>query len=123
MVQILHDSISNQIFIAMNIQRNRELIEQILSCSSVCDYCAASCLEEENIEMLRNCIKLNLECAEICRATSIALSRGSSQAETLLNACVDACQRCADECSQHDHDHCAECAETCENCAEACSAF
>jgi hypothetical protein len=30
------------------------------------------------------------------------------------------CEDCADECEQHDHDHCQVCAEVLRECAESC---
>jgi hypothetical protein len=37
--------------------------------------CADACLGEEKVEMLRRCIRLNLDCADVCNATGRMLSR------------------------------------------------
>jgi hypothetical protein len=104
----------------MDYKQNRELIEEILKCSAECDYCATACLDEQDIDMLKDCIKINLMCAEVCRATAIAISRGSEHAGHLLKECIEICEQCSDECGKHEHGHCKECSRTCENCAESC---
>jgi hypothetical protein len=41
----------------------------------------------------------------------------------VLRECIEICQRCADECGKHDHDHCQQCAEACRACVEACRSY
>ena len=36
----------------------KKCIEACYLCATACDNCAASCLDEENLEMMRECIKL-----------------------------------------------------------------
>lgn len=45
----------------------KKCIEACYLCATACDNCAASCLDEENLEMMRECIKLDIQCANICR--------------------------------------------------------
>jgi hypothetical protein len=44
-------------------------IEACLKCAAICNHCASSCTQEENIEMMARCIQLDMECAAICYAS------------------------------------------------------
>ena len=41
-------------------------IELCYTCAQVCTSCADACLAEENVQILTQCIRLNLDCADIC---------------------------------------------------------
>ena len=88
--------------------------------------CAGACLGEELVKTLRQCIRLNLDCADICAATGkIATRRTGSDEETIrrmLEACATACRLCGAECERHaaTHEHCRVCAESCRRCEQAC---
>ena len=43
-----------------------------------------ACLDEEDVNMMKQCIKLDIDCADICRLTASLLSRGSEHGEHLL---------------------------------------
>ena len=98
------------------------------ACAEACTVCADSCLAEPNVEELRQCIRRNLDCAEICSAVAAIASRRTgdnlSVVRAVLEACAIACRVCAEECGQHGemHDHCRICAEACRDCEEACRA-
>ena len=71
------------------------------------------------------CIRLCLDCADICTATAGVLSRSAefdpSATRLLLRACAAICQSCGDECERHAHmPHCRVCAEACRRCDRAC---
>jgi hypothetical protein len=105
----------------MSHEKNRELISQLNDCAAECNHCATACSEEKDANMLAGCIKLNNDCAEICRLAVSYLSRGSEHTGHVLRACVDICMACARECEEHAHmEHCKVCAETCRDCAQAC---
>jgi hypothetical protein len=106
----------------MKNNKNQSLIDLLNNCAAVCNYCATACLGEENVKMLVNCIKLNTDCADICRLTASLLARGSEHGNHLLQECAEICQKCADECEKHrDMEHCEKCAETCYQCAQECT--
>lgn len=98
-------------------------------CAYTCTTCADACLEEDDPTPLRECIRTNLDCAEICFTTSLLVARPGRQKPGLLHAqleaCAAACRACADECERHADrmEHCAVCAEACRACAEACEAM
>lgn len=101
-------------------------VESLIECAETCTSCADSCLGEENVKDLVHCIRLDLDCADICQATGRILGRQTSPSLDLvrsqLEACIVACQLCGDECEKHEtkHAHCRVCAESCRNCEEAC---
>lgn len=100
-------------------------IYETAQCTYVCTTCADACLEEEDRGDLSQCIRLNLDCAEICAIVGRFLARpGHQDRETLariLEACAIACHACAAECRRHeDMEHCRVCADQCERSAEAC---
>ena len=45
----------------------KKCIEACYLCAAACDNCAASCLAEEELEMMRECIRMDMQCANICR--------------------------------------------------------
>lgn len=81
---------------------------------------------EDTVADLRQCIRTDLDCADICATTARVLSRQTafhnSSAATLVKACRDACQTCARDCEGHrdHHAHCATCADACKACEQAC---
>jgi len=106
----------------------RECIEACFACAHSCSSCADACLAEAHLSHLVRCIRLNLDCADVCQATGSVLLR---QTETdwaivraQLQACATACRACGAECQRHADDmgmqHCVLCAESCRQCADAC---
>jgi len=102
-----------------------ECIAACADCAAICSSCADACLGEPDVAELVTCIRLNLDCADICAFTGRLFARPSARhEETLrhqLEACISICQACAEECARHEHmEHCRICAEACRRCAEAC---
>lgn len=104
-------------------QKYRELINTLNNCVSACEFCANSCLDEDNVEEMTNCIRLDRDCADICSLAIKFLSRESKRAIHIIGTCADFCAECAEECEKHDHDHCIECAKACRQCEESCKAY
>ncbi|HUG41095.1 MAG TPA: hypothetical protein VMM12_11450 [Longimicrobiales bacterium] len=102
------------------------LVQAAAECTYTCTTCADACLEEDDPATLRKCIRLNLDCAQICAVTAMLIARPGAQDRALLraqlDACAAACRACADECDEHAemHEHCRICAESCRACADAC---
>jgi hypothetical protein len=101
-------------------------IEALEDCANTCTQCADACLSEPDPGMLAKCIRLNLDCADICSATSRVVSRqteyDANVTRPLIEACIAACVSCADECERHASmmEHCRICAERCRTCEAAC---
>ncbi len=83
-------------------------------------------MAERNPEMLARCIRLNLDCADLCSATAKIIGRQDAPNREVIAAALDACRlvcaRCAEECEKHAHmmKHCQICAEACRRCEQAC---
>lgn len=106
----------------MSHEKNKEIIDILSKCVIECNHCATACLDEQDVKMLTKCIKLEIDCAEICNLTISYLSRGSEHADQIIKVCAEICEACAAECEKHKHmEHCKRCAEVCRECAEACS--
>jgi hypothetical protein len=101
-------------------ESSQALVQQLLECAIACEHCAASCLNEENVDMMTRCIELDRDCADTCLHTAKLITRGSEISDVILAACEKICRICADECKKHSTDHCQICAETCQSCADAC---
>jgi uncharacterized membrane protein len=101
-------------------------IERCFACAFACTSCADACLAEEQVQELVRCIRLDLDCADVCDATGRVLTRQTSSepglARSMLEACAQACRVCAEECERHaaHHEHCRVCAEACRRCEQAC---
>jgi hypothetical protein len=102
------------------------LVQAAAECAFVCTTCADACLGEEDPAALRACIRLNLDCADVCAVTARLISRPGPQSQKVLRAqleaCIAACLACAEECTEHaaHMEHCRVCAEACQRCADAC---
>jgi hypothetical protein len=87
---------------------------------------AASSQARTTAELLR-CIRLCLDCADVCEATGKIVTRQTEPDLRLvaatLEACVRACRVCAEECDRHaaHHKHCRICAEVCRRCEASCA--
>lgn len=104
---------------------NREYhacLEACLECLVACEMCSDACLDEQDVGMMKQCIRLDRDCAAACDAAARAMARGGPLAKELCRACAAACDACAAECERHaaHHDHCRLCAEACRRCAEEC---
>jgi Domain of Unknown Function (DUF326) len=108
-------------------QKLAECIQTCFECAQACTACADACLAEDRVAELRQCIRFNLDCADLCATTGRVLSRqtgnNADTARALLEACRTACKGCGDECASHAdmHGHCRVCAEACRRCERACA--
>jgi hypothetical protein len=106
-----------------------ECLQACHDCAQSCTTCADACLGEKEVQTLTRCIRLNLDCADICAVTARLISRHTDSYGPLqrqqLQVCQEACEACAKECDKHahHHEHCRVCAEACRQCAEACQAL
>ena len=103
-------------------------IEGCYDCAQACTQCADDCLSEQGEQQhLAKCIRLNLDCADICTTTGRVVSRQTEYDANLtgaiLRACAQACKSCGDECTKHGErgmEHCRVCAEQCRRCERTC---
>ena len=101
-------------------------IDAVSDCAQACAADTDADLSEQNLAEMVKCIRLCLNCADVCTATVGVISRPGAYdadvAKPLLQACVAICQSCGDECERHaqHHAHCRVCAEACRRCEQAC---
>jgi hypothetical protein len=105
---------------AMAHEHYQACIDACNACATACNHCAAACLREDGIADLRECIRLDLDCAQICGFAAAYMARGSEFAPDACALCADVCDACAEECERHDMAHCRECAAACRRCADEC---
>lgn len=101
-------------------ERFKDCIAACNRCADACDYCSVACLAESDVNQMARCIRLDIDCAALCRFAAGAMARDSECASTICSLCADVCDACGDECDKHDYDHCQQCAKACRECAEAC---
>ncbi|HEY6746275.1 MAG TPA: four-helix bundle copper-binding protein [Mycobacteriales bacterium] len=105
-----------------------DCIQACVDCAQACTACADACLAEDMVAELTKCIRTDLDCADVCEVTGRVLSRHTGYdaelTRAILEACVQACRSCGDECERHAsmHEHCKVCAEACRRCEQACRA-
>ena len=101
-------------------------IDALNDCAQACNADADDDLSEPDVAQMVKCIRLCLDCADICTTTSAVASRqtdyDANVTRPLLEACIAACKSCGDECETHAkmHPHCRVCAEACRRCEQAC---
>ncbi|TMD46090.1 MAG: four-helix bundle copper-binding protein [Chloroflexi bacterium] len=101
-------------------------IDALNSCAQACTADNEADLSEPSLAELVKCIRLCLDCADVCIATVSVVTRqaqyDANVTKPLLQACVAICKSCGDECEHHahKHEHCRVCAEACRRCEQAC---
>jgi hypothetical protein len=103
-------------------EQNEALISAAEQCARACEHCATACLGEKEVSKMVDCIKLDRDCADLCRAIAALAERDSSFTGEFAKTVASICKACGDECSRHSMmEHCRQCAEACRNCEQACS--
>ena len=101
-------------------------IDALHDCVRACTADVDADLGERHLADLVKCIRLCLDCADVCAATAAVLTRqtefNSRAIGPLLEACAAACKVSGDECERHAHmhEHCRSCAQACRRCEQAC---
>ena len=95
-------------------------IDECYTCATACDFCATSCLDEAHAQDMKQCIKLAMDCAALCRLAAGYMARDSDMASLICNICAQVCDSCSEECSHHQMAHCQQCAQACRQCAAEC---
>jgi hypothetical protein len=100
-------------------------INALDDCAQACNADNAADLSEQNVVEMITCIRLCMDCVDVCTATLRVIGRqtqyDASLTRPLLESCVAICRSCGDECERHAHmPHCQVCAEACRRCDHAC---
>jgi hypothetical protein len=101
-------------------------IDALSDCVQACNADTDADLDEHDLTDMVRCIRLCLDCVDVCTATAGVISRpverDAGVVRPLLESCVAVCRSCGDECERHAamHAHCRVCAEACRRCEQAC---
>ena len=101
-------------------------IEAMNDCAQACTADADADLGDSELANMIACVRLCLDCADVCTATARVVSRQTAHEPAvlrpLLQACAAICARCGDECQMHAHTHahCRICQDACRRCEQAC---
>ncbi|WP_342561336.1 four-helix bundle copper-binding protein [Paenibacillus sp. FSL R7-0345] len=98
----------------------QECIDACIKCMNACNYSYVSSLKEYDLASLRESIRLDRECADICSYAVQAMTRQSPFVVEILRLCAEICERTADESSRHMQTHCQDCIDACRSAAMAC---
>lgn len=104
-------------------------IDAANACAVVCSACASACLSEDDPASMAQCVRDDLDCADLCGVTARHLARLNASDKQLtlsvLAACIEACVQCAASCAPHrdQHEHCRLCEQACLACEQACQAL
>jgi hypothetical protein len=101
-------------------------IDALSDCAQACIADTDADLIEQNVTEMVTCIRLCMDCADVCTAAAGVTSRpaqyDANVTRPLLESCVAICKSCGDECERHAqmHAHCRVCADACRRCEQAC---
>jgi hypothetical protein len=101
-------------------------IDALSDCTQACIADNDADLGEHNVAEMVRCIRLCLDCVDVCTAAIGVISRQADRdsrvTRPLLEACVAICKSCGDECERHArmHEHCRVCGVACRRCEQAC---
>ncbi|AWB28323.1 four-helix bundle copper-binding protein [Halococcoides cellulosivorans] len=95
----------------------RDCIDLCTEAATLCEWCADECLGDAEME---DCARLCRDVADIASLHARLLARNSTSSSQIATICADLSETCAEECAQHDADHCQACAELLPEAAESC---
>ena len=119
---------TNKVTVTVDADLLAATIDAVSDCAQACTADTDADLTEQNLAEMVKCIRLCLDCVDVCTATAAVISRPADYdadvTRPLLQACVAICKSCGDECERHAHmQHCRICAEACQRCEQACRAL
>jgi hypothetical protein len=86
-------------------------------CYNACQAAISFCLEQGGKHVEARHLKLLLECAAICRASTVFLIHRSEFHLKVCDVCAEVCGSCAASCEELGM---TECAQACRYCAASC---
>ncbi|MDB5243532.1 MAG: hypothetical protein JWP57_4157 [Spirosoma sp.] len=80
----------------------KDIYDSLTSCATLCDEFATECSRADEIDSWYRTIFLSLDCADLCRQLAMLYVRGSENTCLLAKACIEVCEKCAQEVSKFD---------------------
>jgi hypothetical protein len=99
--------------------RTEQLLELLTRCMTACSRCLHMGVLED--PKMKECIRLAMDCGELCGLTARYIARDSAYGNELLSLCSRVCKACEDACRMQEHVVMQECAEACHACHLACA--
>lgn len=75
----------------------KSIYDSLTSCAALCDEAATNSSRQPDIENYYRFIFLSLDCADLCRQVAMLYVRGSENTRLLAHACIEVCEKCANE--------------------------
>ena len=94
----------------LNHEQYQSSFDKAMDCAVECEHCAEACTGQPDMV---KCARMCLDTAESCRTLATFMVRGSYFIAPLAKACAEICDTCAQECENHDMEHCQKCARSC----------
>ncbi|MEQ8156012.1 MAG: four-helix bundle copper-binding protein [Clostridiaceae bacterium] len=104
----------------MTVNSYQKCIDECNRCAQACYECFEACINEPDLNARRGCIKMLIECAQMCQMSSGFMSMNGKYAKEHCTMCATICDECAKECNMFRDDHCQKCAQECRTCADEC---
>jgi hypothetical protein len=100
-----------------------ECINNCMECAAVCTETAQYCLQKGGRYNEAPHIRILLDCADICRASSAFMLRNSEWHPRVCEPCAFICQACAESCEQvaTNDSILKDCALLCRKCEDTCA--
>ena len=73
----------------MTRHQHESAIEACVACAEACERCATACLHEPDVAAMADCIRLDRDCADLCRLAATFLARESELAGEVCRTCAE----------------------------------
>jgi hypothetical protein len=101
-------------------QQFQSCVAACYDCADACDHCVVAVLEGSSPGKMVRCIRLNMDCAQLCRLAAACMVRKSEMVDAIWEVCAQICETCAEECARHAIEYSRLSMEACRHCAEEC---
>ncbi|MBC3786395.1 four-helix bundle copper-binding protein [Spirosoma utsteinense] len=98
----------------------KTIYDSLTSCATLCDEFATECSRSEDIENWYRSIFLSLDCADMCRQLAMLYVRGSENTRLLAKACIEVCEKCAQEVNGFETQRCRQVYALCQQTISSC---
>lgn len=99
----------------------KNIYDSLTDCATLCDEFATECSRFNDIESWYRSIFLSLDCADVCRQLAMLYVRGSENAGLLAKACIEVCEKCAQEVGGFDTQRCKQMHVSCRQAILSCA--
>lgn len=98
----------------------KNIYDSLTSCATLCDEFATECSRSGDIENWYRSIFLSLDCADMCRQLAVLYVRGSENTRLLAKACIEVCEKCAQEVNSFENQRCQQVYALCQQTILSC---